>query len=84
MSDLTLKGRWCDIILNVQAPTEDKDNVIKDSFSKELEEVYDHYPRYHMKIFLGDFNAKIRRDDIFKSIIGNGVYMTPVIIMGSE
>jgi hypothetical protein len=24
-----------------------------------------------MKIFLGDFNAKVRREDIFKPIIGN-------------
>jgi exonuclease III len=30
MSYITLKGRWCDIIvLNVLAPTEDKDDAIK-------------------------------------------------------
>jgi hypothetical protein len=35
---ITLKVHWCDIIvLNVHAPTEDKDNDIKDSFYKELE-----------------------------------------------
>jgi hypothetical protein len=33
MSYITLKGRWCDIIvLSVHAPTEDKDDVTKDSF----------------------------------------------------
>jgi exonuclease III len=38
MSYITLKGRWCDIIvLNVHAPTEDKDDDIKDSFYEELE-----------------------------------------------
>jgi hypothetical protein len=37
MSYITLKGRWCDIIvLNVHAPTEDKDDGIKDSFYEEL------------------------------------------------
>jgi hypothetical protein len=37
MSYITLKGRWCDIIvLNVHAPTEDKDDDIKDSFYEEL------------------------------------------------
>jgi hypothetical protein len=36
MSYITLKGRWCDIVLNVHAPTEDKDDLIKDSFYKEL------------------------------------------------
>jgi hypothetical protein len=32
MSYITLKGRWCDTVLNVHAPTEDKDDAIKDSF----------------------------------------------------
>jgi hypothetical protein len=69
MSYITIKGRWCDtIVLNVHAPTEDKDNDIKDSFYKELEQVFDQFPRYHVKIFV-DFNAKVGRGDI--SIIGN-------------
>jgi hypothetical protein len=71
MSYITLKGRWYDIMLNVHAPTEDKDDVIKDSFYEKLEQVFDQFPRYHMKIFLGDLNAKVEREDIFKPIIGN-------------
>jgi exonuclease III len=63
ISYITLKGRWCDIIvLNVHAPTEDKD-VIKDSFYEELEEVFDQFSRYRMNIFMEDFNAKARRKD---------------------
>jgi endonuclease/exonuclease/phosphatase (EEP) superfamily protein YafD len=82
MSYITLKGYWCDIIvLNVHAPTEDKDDVIKDSFNEELEQVFDQFSRYHMKILLGDFNAKVGREDIFKPM---RVYMKPVMIMGSE
>jgi hypothetical protein len=27
--------------------------------------------KYHMKILLGDFNAKVGREDIFKPTIGN-------------
>jgi hypothetical protein len=69
---IILKGRWCDIIaLNVHAPTEDKDDDIKDSFYEELEQVFDQFPMYHMKILLGDFNAKVGREDIFKPIICN-------------
>jgi exonuclease III len=53
MSYVTLKGRWCDIIvLNVHAPTEDKDDDIKDSFYEELEQVFEQFLRYHMKILL--------------------------------
>jgi hypothetical protein len=32
----------------------------KDSFYEELEQVFDHLPKYHMKILLGDFNAKVQ------------------------
>jgi hypothetical protein len=72
ISYITLKGRWCDnIVLNVHAPTEDKDDVIKDSFYEDLEQVFDQFPRYHMKISLGDFNAKVGREDRFKPVIGN-------------
>jgi hypothetical protein len=72
MSYITLKGDWCDIIvLNVHAPTEDKDDAMKDSFYKQLEQVFGQFPRYHMKILLRNFNAKVGREDIFKPIIGN-------------
>jgi hypothetical protein len=55
MSYVILRGRWCDIILNVHAPTEDKIDDIKDRFYKELEHVFDKFLKYHMKILLGDF-----------------------------
>jgi hypothetical protein len=42
LSYITLKGRWCDIIvLSMHAPTEDKDDDIKDSFYEELEQAFD-------------------------------------------
>jgi hypothetical protein len=56
----------------VHAPSEDKGDDSKDSFYEELEQVFDHYPRYHMKILLGDLNVKVGRDNIFKPTIGNG------------
>jgi endonuclease/exonuclease/phosphatase family metal-dependent hydrolase len=40
---------------------------VKDSFYEEL----DKFPKYHTKILLGDFNAKVGREDIFKPTIGN-------------
>jgi hypothetical protein len=44
---------------------------MKGSFYEELERVFDQFPRYHIKILLGDFNAKVGREDIFKPIIDN-------------
>jgi hypothetical protein len=72
MSYILLRGRWCHIIvLNVHAPTEDKSDDVKDSFYEELERVFDKFPKHHMKILLGDFNARGGREDIFKPTIGN-------------
>ena len=59
------------LVLNVHAPSEDKCDDLKDSFYEELEQVFDHFPRYHMKILLGDFNAKVGGENIFKLTIGN-------------
>jgi len=73
MSYAVLRGCWCNIIvLNVHAPSEEKSDDSKDSFYEELEQVFDNFPRYHMQILLGDFNAKVGRDNIFKLTIGNG------------
>jgi hypothetical protein len=55
--------------LNAHAPTEDKDDDTKDSFYKKLEQVFDQFRRYHMKILLGNLSAKVGREDIFKPII---------------
>jgi hypothetical protein len=43
---------------------------VKDSFYKELEYMFHKFPKHHMKILLGDFNAKVGREDIFKQTIG--------------
>jgi hypothetical protein len=72
VSYIILRGRWCHIIvLNIHAPTEDKTGDVKDSFYKEQKCVFDKFPRYHMKILLGDFSAKVGREDIFKLTIVN-------------
>jgi exonuclease III len=72
MSYIILRGCWCHIIvLKVHVPTEEKTDDVKDSFYEEFEGVFDKYPKYHMKILLGDFNAKVGREDIFKPTMGN-------------
>jgi exonuclease III len=72
MSCIILRGRWCNIIvINVHAPCEDTSDDIKDSFYEELGCVFDQFPRYNMIILLGDFNAKVGREDIFKPTNGN-------------
>jgi hypothetical protein len=41
----------------MHAPTEDESDDTKDSFYEELERVLDQFPKYQMKILLGDFTA---------------------------
>ena len=55
----------------MHAPSEKKSDYSKDSFYEELEKVFDHFPLYHTKILLEDFNAKVGRENIFKPTIGN-------------
>jgi hypothetical protein len=38
---------------------------------KKLARVFHQFPRYDTKILLGDFNAKVGREGIFKPTIGN-------------
>jgi hypothetical protein len=65
MSYIILRGRWCHfIVLDVHAPKEDKTDDVKDSS-------FDKFLKYHMKILLGDFNAKADKEDIFKPKIVN-------------
>jgi endonuclease/exonuclease/phosphatase family metal-dependent hydrolase len=72
MPYIILRGHWRSIIvLNVHAPCEDKGDDVKDSFCEELGHVVDQFPRYDMKILLGDFNMKVGRENIFKPRIGN-------------
>jgi hypothetical protein len=72
MSHVILRGRWCHIIaLNVYAPTEDQTDDVKESLYKELECAFDKFSKCHMKYFLGDFSAKVGREDILKPITGN-------------
>jgi hypothetical protein len=52
----------------MHASTEDKVDDIKDSFYEELEQVFDQFPRYHMKILLGDLNAKVGREGALKQV----------------
>ena len=60
--------RWCDIVvINGHASTEDKD-IMKYSFYEELEHTFDQFPRYHKKMLLGDFIAKVGYEDNFLNL----------------
>jgi hypothetical protein len=59
------------IVLHLPARSGEKSDDSKDSLYKELELVFNHFTKYHMKILLEDLNAKLGRGDIFRPKIGN-------------
>jgi hypothetical protein len=49
VSYIVLRGRWCNIALNEHAQSEEKSDDSKDSFYKELEPVFNHFPKTLLK-----------------------------------
>jgi hypothetical protein len=44
---------------------------VKPNLYEELERVFDKFRKHHKKILLGDFNAKVGREEILKLTTGN-------------
>ena len=42
---IVLQVCWCNIVLNMYAPNEDKSDDSKDGFCEELEQVFDHFSK---------------------------------------
>jgi hypothetical protein len=65
------------------APTTDRTYDTKDTY-EELERVFNKFPKYHLKMVFGDFNAEVGREDIFKPTTRTRVYTKFVMIMELE
>jgi hypothetical protein len=78
MSYITPRCRWCDIsVLNVHAPNENKSDDRKQS-------VFHQFRKYHMKILLRNFNAKVVREDVVKRKFMKHSLHERVMIMGLD
>jgi hypothetical protein len=51
--------------------SEETSDDLKNKVYEELEQAFEHFSKYRMKILLRDFNAKPGREDILKPTIGN-------------
>jgi hypothetical protein len=56
--------------LRIRGQTEEKSEEEKDVFYNNLDKIYDECPKRDIKIIIGDLNAKIDQEEIFKPIIG--------------
>ncbi|KAL4143877.1 hypothetical protein QTP88_006132 [Uroleucon formosanum] len=59
-----------DKLINCHAPTENKEDQSKEEFYNQIERVYDSILHRTRKIIIGDLNAKIGKEQIFKPTIG--------------
>ena len=55
----------------MHAPSEEKSDDSKDSFYEESEHIFYHFPKHHIKILLGKFDAKLGIENIFRLTTGN-------------
>jgi hypothetical protein len=63
ISYIILRGHWYHCF-EVHSPTEDKIVDMKNSFYKEVERVFDRFPKYQIKILLGEINAEVGKHSI--------------------
>jgi len=85
VSHIVLRGRWCNIIvLSVHATSEERSDDSKEIICEELEQLFDHFPKYHMNILLGELNANWVERIISNPLLGMRISSRIVMIMVLE
>ena len=71
MCKLRIKGRFFNYsIINVHCPHEKRPNDEKEAVYAKFGQVYDGCSRRDVKIVIGDMNAQVGREEIFRPVIG--------------
>jgi exonuclease III len=72
---LRVKGKFHNMtLINIYAPTEDKEEEIKEQFYEELQRTQDRLPKHYLIIIFGDMNAKLGKEKVFSQAIGRHTY----------
>jgi len=67
-----MKAKWfCCILINVHTPTNKKTKEVKEKFYNLSEQNINKIANSYIKIILGDFNAKVGKEAIYKPTNGN-------------
>lgn len=68
---LRIKGRFKNFsLINVHAPHNERPETDKDEYYEALTNAYDRCPAHDVKIVLGDFNAKVGKEEVYRPTIG--------------
>jgi hypothetical protein len=57
-------------LICAHAQTEEKDDDGKDNFYEDLDQIYEECPKRGVKIVIGDLNAKIGQEEMYRPITG--------------
>lgn len=69
---LRLKTKFFNLsFINAHAETEDKEEITKKEFYQRLERAYDSISTNNVRVVLGDLNAKIGKEPVYKQVAGN-------------
>jgi hypothetical protein len=68
---LRMRGKYHNLtLINAHAPTEDKDNRVKEQFYNDLQRVYENTAKHDVVIILGDLNTTIGKDQAYSQVSG--------------
>ena len=68
---MRVKGKFCNIpLINIYAPTKDKEEDIKEQFYEELKGTQDRVPKHDITIILCDINVKLGKEKAFSKVVG--------------
>lgn len=68
---LRVRGKFFNYsLINVYAPHNERSDEDKDNFYSQLDDIYAQCPQRDIKIIIGDLNAKVGREEIFRPTIG--------------
>jgi len=82
VTHIVMRGCWCNVIdLNVHAPSEEKKWWLRTEgrVYEDLEQVFGNFPRYEIKILIGEFNAKLERGIFSSRQLGMRIYIRIVM-----
>ncbi|XP_052903021.1 uncharacterized protein LOC128310418 [Anopheles moucheti] len=72
MCRLRIRGRFFNLsIINAHSPHLGSADDDKENFYTQLEREYDRCPQHDVKIVIGDFNAQVGREEVYKPTIGS-------------
>jgi exonuclease III len=68
---LRVRGKFHNMtLINIYAPTEDKEEEIKEQFYEELQRTHNRVPKHGVIIVMGDMNAKLGKEKVFNQVVG--------------